>query len=164
MNSLISKQRPRREAHSVQEPVRPNAYIQMVKKVRDLRVQKLEAEMMRARQQCEISRAGMAETRKRVEQAQIAADKHWQEALAAFQSMAINAKEFVARKFGHQQLKLQIAIARNEARDAVTKAKADRANLRQIRKDLQQQRVQVEKVVVLRDFHVAELERIAGVN
>lgn len=164
MSSLISKRRTRREAHSVQEPVRPNPQLQVVKKVRDLRVQKLEAEMVHARQQCHASRAAMRAARVRVEQAQVAADNHWQEALAAFQSMAINSKEFVARKFGHQQLKLQIAIARNEARDAVSKAKADRASLSQIRKELQQQRVQVEKLVMLRDFQVAELERIVGLN
>jgi hypothetical protein len=162
VSTLISKRRPRREVHSVPEPIKPDGSIQVVKKIRDLRVQKLETDMVRAKEQCAVSRAAMADGRERVAQAQISADQHWQEALADFQSMTINAKEFVARKFRHQQLKLQIAIVRNEARNAVAQAKADRAQLRQIKKELQQQRLQVEKLVMLRDLQLAELARIAA--
>lgn len=162
MNALIPKRRPRREVYSVQEPVKPDGSVQVVKKIRDLRVQKLETEMVRAREQCAASRAAMADGRERVARAQAAADSHWQEALADFQSMAINAKEFVARKFRHQQLKLQVAIARNEARNAVAKAKADRMQLSQIKKELQRQRLQVEKLVMLRDMQLAELSRISA--
>ena len=162
MSTLISRRRPRGEVHSVPEPVKPDGSLKVLKKIRDLRLQRLETEMVRSKAQCAASRANMAHCREKVAQAQLAADAHWQEAMADFRSMVINAKEFVARKFRHQQLKLQVAVFRNDARNAVSQAKADRAQLRQIKMDLQSQRLQVEKLVMLKDLQLAELARIAA--
>jgi membrane glycosyltransferase len=162
MSLLTSGRRQRREVVLVPEPVKPDGSIQRIKKIRDHRVQKMEAELLLIKSKCAASRTAMAEARDKVMQAQIEADQHWQQAKADFQSMIIDSKEFVARKFRHQKLKLQVAVFRNDARECVSQAKVDRAELREAKKELQNQRLKVEKLAMLRDLQLAELARLAA--
>ncbi len=162
MSALLAKRRWRNEAPTVPEPFKPDVFVQKVKSIRDHRLQKAETVVLQARSACAASHAAMTRFRGKVAQARADADRHWQEAMADFQGMVINAKEFVARKSRHQQLKLQVEVIRSEVRDAVDNARADRKQLRQAQRALKEQQVQVEKLRLLKDLQRAESAQTAA--
>ncbi len=164
MNPLLvgSKKKKRGEAPVVPEPVKPDSFVQRVKKIRDHRLQKAESELLQARNVCNASRTAMRQCRGRVAQAQAEADQYWQQAMDDFHNMVINAKEFVARKSRHQQLKLRVAVVRNEVRETIRQARADREHLRLAQRALKNQQVQVEKLQLLKDLQLAESVRMAA--
>lgn len=152
MNPLAMKPQLRREAHSVAEPIRPDFFIQKMKKIRDHRLQKAELELTSLKRQCEQSRVCFRQGVQQVRQAQSEATEYWAQAMHDFHSMAISAKLFVARKCHHQKLKLQVATCRVQAHDKARVARQDRAQLQRARAALQQHRLQVEKLQLLKEI------------
>jgi hypothetical protein len=159
---LTLTKKTRGEAPVVPEPIKPDGFVQGVKRIRDHRLQMAEAELLRARKACEASRAIMTQCRGRVAQAQADADHYWQRAMTDFREMQINAREFVARKSQHQKLKLRVAVVRNEVRETVRQARVDREQLRLAQRCLKSQQLQVEKLRLLKDLQLAELVRMAA--
>ncbi len=159
---LAGSKKKRGEAPVVQEPAKPDSFVQRVKKIRDHRLQKAESALLQARNVCIKSRAAMTQCRGKVAQAQAEADHYWQQAMDDFQGMVINAKEFVARKSRHQQLKRRVAVVRNEVRETVRQARADREQLRLAQRGLQSEQLQVEKLRLLKELQLAESARMAA--
>ena len=162
IRNLSQTKKKRGEAPVVAEPVKPDSFVQRVKKIRDHRLQKAESELIQAKTVCASSRAAMTQYRGKVAQAQAQADQYWLQAMADFRGMVISAKEFVARKSRHQQLKQQVAVVKNEARLAVCKAKEDRAHLRLAKQGLKSQQLQVEKLRLLKDMQLEEAAKLAA--
>lgn len=144
--------RQRAEVGMMPEPPRPDVFIPRMKKIRDHRLQIAEIELTTAKQKCEASRQSFRDSIERVRQSQSEAIAYWAESMEAFYSLAINAKQFVARKCRHQQLKLEVVTYRHRAREAAAVARADRAQLRLTRKILQGHRVQVEKLQIFKEI------------
>ncbi len=152
MRSLRFLQRQRGEIAMIAEQPTPDIFIHKMKKIRDHRLQIAEMELNAFRQECEASRQRFRQSVERFRQAQSEATQYWAQAIQEFYSLAINAKLFVARKCHHQQLKLQVATCRVQAREAAAVARADRAQLRLARRALQVHRVKVEKLQLLKDI------------
>lgn len=144
--------RRRAEVVTVAEQPRPDFFIQKMKTIRDHRLQIAEMELNTAKQKCEVSRQAFRDSIGRVRQSQAEAAEYWAQAIEAFYSLAINAKEFVARKCRHQQLKLDVVTNRHRARQAAALARADREQLRMTRKKLQDHRIRVEKLQIFKEI------------
>ncbi len=155
--------RPKGEPAAVAEAPRPDAFLKRMRAIRDHRLRKAESELVLGRQRCAASRQAMREAREAVFRARDEAESFWRQAVADFEAMAINAKQFVARKCRHQTLKLEAAALRNRARAAVDEARRLRQELRLTQRALQEQQLQVEKLRLLREIKQAEEEAAAVV-
>lgn len=145
-------ERRRAEVITIAERPKPDVFIQRMKKIRDHRLQIAEIELNTAKQKCETSRQAFRDSIAKVRQSQVEAAEYWTQTKEAFYSLAINAKEFVARKCRHQQLKLDVVTNRHRAREAAAVARADRNELRLTRQKLQAHRVRVEKLQIFKEI------------
>lgn len=157
------KHRPGGEPPAVAEAPGPDTFLKRMKAIRDHRLRKAESELVLGRQRCAATRQAMREAREAVFRARDEAESFWRRAVADFEAMAINAKQFVARKCRHQTLKLEAAVLRNKARTAVDEARRHRRELRLAQRALQEQRLQVEKLRLLREIKQAEEEAAVAI-
>ena len=142
----------RREPVEVAEPRRPDNTMARVASIRTSRLQRLEADLVAARQAWRREREAVRQAIAQARQAQQDAIAFWHEAMQAFTDLCITSADLQRAKAVHHRLRLQAQDCRVQVRRQHQQCIQAREQRHRLEAEVLAQRKQVEKLALWREL------------